>query len=928
MFLNDSFITTPEEFDRDRVFLNYIYLCHCADPSRQKVVQVNNGYNIHIVKRMTESHPSTIVYSPLLFKIKILVGNIFSDGSAKIWQDLMLSDYMLYPLDVNIECDAEWYKEHNRSMKQEIHFVKFHPFFHGKSFKEAARLIYTAVSPKGFCGGLLVGCISIEKTTAKKTFYINPYKLEINKQYKAIVIAENLEIAKMVENFTDQYFDHKICEEYSILKNPSHEKAVSDDQGNMFGVSNPTSDKNLRKNPDPGMYKNDLLMQQPDQDDLDNSPQKLIPKSTTQDQTVMPLVLDQDSPMRASEQGKLKPNLKIDRVPGLAPNDDFSALAENFWGTTMDMDQIKQGLQDQISKFYRGINVRKKPKLSNNYYVLWNNDLRGLIEGHIIVIAPKPILFDIIKEIRVHSNRSVCFLNNEKPSTEWQRVLLHFTNVYYLQGDPLSNKELKYSSMDTAFYVIIFANPKYDLVTFLDHESFILINTLKDHFNVPFSFELTNSEMMKFVRSKSQKAFGNLNYIYWQDYVNGNTLISQVVEDLPAAQPKAYNNLEFLCELFNDGEGSGLQDNLKEILITIDIPEGMHKPRVKDIFEVCMKLRDPYLVIGVITSKYSRPSQKKSKEDMDDSQNGYDNDSPKGGKSPAGKSPAFISKAKRSKAMESPGMPLTLKKVTELAQSDAESIQGSSHLPLGSPTEGSLWKPSLGSPTEGSLLRPLGGPKPDLVVDVGPMPRTYEPVESIAEGLSPFDPRRLKADTMFMNDSFIQGLPPIEEEKAKDTDFIDGMMVILKPLASFVLEEGDRLILMKPQHTDIYQGLENEEAIAIQTGTMADKKNSTLLSNVMKIAISVNKDGQDSACTQKLKATTLERIDKLITSNWDDKNAKKSKEIEKYKIDLDEAERCMEGGLEDVNKAITTLLKSKVRRFAKRDKNSEALLNS
>ena len=215
--------------------------------------------------------------------------------------------------------------------------------------------------------------------------------------------------------------------------------------------------------------------------------------------------------------------------------------------------------------------MRKKPKLSNNYYVLWNNDLRGLIEGHIIVIAPKPILFDIIKEIRVHSNRSVCFLNNEKPSTEWQRVLLHFTNVYYLQGDPLSNKELKYSSMDTAFYVIIFANPKYDLVNFLDHESFILINTLKTQFDAPFSFELTNSEMMKFVRSKAQKAFGNLNYIYWQDYVNGNTLISQVVEDLPAAQPKAYNNLEFLCEMFNmHSESSGgilvaSRDGLHEI---------------------------------------------------------------------------------------------------------------------------------------------------------------------------------------------------------------------------------------------------------------------------------------------------------------------------------------------------------------------------
>lgn len=46
---------------------------------------------------------------------------------------------MLYPLDVNTKCNAEWYKEHNRSMKQEVWFVKFDPFFYGKTFKEASR---------------------------------------------------------------------------------------------------------------------------------------------------------------------------------------------------------------------------------------------------------------------------------------------------------------------------------------------------------------------------------------------------------------------------------------------------------------------------------------------------------------------------------------------------------------------------------------------------------------------------------------------------------------------------------------------------------------------------------------------------------------------------------------------------------------------
>ena len=64
MFLNDSFICEPLDFERDRVFMNYIYLSHIQDPSKNKVIQVNNRSNIGIIKSLTEYHPNTFVYSP------------------------------------------------------------------------------------------------------------------------------------------------------------------------------------------------------------------------------------------------------------------------------------------------------------------------------------------------------------------------------------------------------------------------------------------------------------------------------------------------------------------------------------------------------------------------------------------------------------------------------------------------------------------------------------------------------------------------------------------------------------------------------------------------------------------------------------------------------------------------------------------------
>jgi len=87
------------------------------------------------------------------------------------------------------------------------------------------------------------------------------------------------------------------------------------------------------------------------------------------------------------------------------------------------------------------------------------------------------------------------------------------------------------------------------------------------------------------------------------------------------------HNLEFLCEIFNDKETSlGFGDGSEENVITIDVPESMMGKKVKEVFHHCIKLRDPYLIIGVVTKKYSRPTEVYPTEENERSPDIFDGD--------------------------------------------------------------------------------------------------------------------------------------------------------------------------------------------------------------------------------------------------------------------------------------------------------------
>ena len=234
MFLNDSFIIEHSDFNRDKKLMNLIYLAHEQDPTRTKIVQVNKSENPEFVRKICNYHPNTIAYSPLMFKIKILVSSIFHEGANTILQNIMMTNFMLFPTEATMNFQADWFREHSRSIRQEIYFLPFDKFFYGKKFSEAVKMVYNSKNKKGYCGPLLLGVVQIDKNNNKKTLHINPVNLEIDECYKGIVLAENENIAKMITKFTENYFYNVAANVVGIaanlMANDSKEKEDDDER--------------------------------------------------------------------------------------------------------------------------------------------------------------------------------------------------------------------------------------------------------------------------------------------------------------------------------------------------------------------------------------------------------------------------------------------------------------------------------------------------------------------------------------------------------------------------------------------------------------------------------------------------------------------------------------------------------------------------
>lgn len=919
MFLNDSFICEPYDFERDRVFLNYIYLSHCQDPSKNKIVQVNNRSNINIIKSLTEYHPNTYVYSPQIFKIKLLVQNMFSQGSMKIWQDLMLSNYMLYPTTVNIEVNSDWYKEHNRSVKQDIHYVKFDPFFIGKSFNEACRLIYSSKNKGGFNGPLLIGVIKIEKSTKRKKFYINPTNLTIEKEHRAIVLSEEEPVALMVEKFMENYFDPRIVKEY---------KNINDDLENHINnnIKSNSSSENIlvpikdsfvtpgTKRPIDSDQTNAKLISS-ELNGPHNGPTKVDKTTTLRNAVASPG--KKESPINNSEiDWRNRNNKEFAKIN--QNNLVFSKMGEEM---NVDIDKFKElhyieELQDAFKAYNNSLSIKRKPKLSNNYYVLWNNDLRGLIEGHIIVVGSKPILFDIVKEIRAISNRPICFIDRTKPSTEWKRILLHFDDVFYLQGDPLSCKELRNSSLETAFHCMIFCNPKMDSENFQDHESFILINTLKNQFDVPYSFELTYSEMMKFVRMKDQKLTEDQGYIYWPDYLNGLCLISQHVEDLPAAQPKKFNNLEFFCEMFNDKENAV---DTALIPLTIKVPECFYGKKMKEVFNACQRLEEHYLPIGIITSKFCKPKAGADLASGQMSANFMDSEQPQdkpkvmNSVSRYKEHLALQQKAKASykdnKNLEidiNASLPPDSKNMPAKLQDDLSPLQSTISNNAKENAKVNTNATPIIDTNEANLQTPLGNNNSETNEKKPSEPYLPNNIEQSS-----------KCDHNFPGSSSEQHMIECAEQTEKD--FMEGNLVILKPLSNTIIEKGDSIIVLRSQQYEFVpaEGEQDKDLVNLHVDPLAEKATADILNTVIQIAISVNKEKTKIELTEK-DETTLSRIQRLISAQYDEKTKKKDLEIARYNAELKEAVDCYENGKLDIGQSITALLRSKEKFGAKR----------
>jgi hypothetical protein len=66
---------------------------------------------------------------------------------------------------------------------------------------------------------------------------------------------------------------------------------------------------------------------------------------------------------------------------------------------------------------------------------LWKDDIRKKLSGHILIFCLDPSkIYNITKEFREKTKKSLCFIQAQPPDENWQRVKSAFRKVFYFEG--------------------------------------------------------------------------------------------------------------------------------------------------------------------------------------------------------------------------------------------------------------------------------------------------------------------------------------------------------------------------------------------------------------------------------------------------------------------------------------------------------------
>jgi hypothetical protein len=66
---------------------------------------------------------------------------------------------------------------------------------------------------------------------------------------------------------------------------------------------------------------------------------------------------------------------------------------------------------------------------------LWKDDIRKKLSGHILIFCLEPAkIYNLTREFRKKTKKSLCFIQSQPPDENWLRVKTAFRKVFYFEG--------------------------------------------------------------------------------------------------------------------------------------------------------------------------------------------------------------------------------------------------------------------------------------------------------------------------------------------------------------------------------------------------------------------------------------------------------------------------------------------------------------
>ena len=159
-----------------------------------------------------------------------------------------------------------------------------------------------------------------------------------------------------------------------------------------------------------------------------------------------------------------------------------------------------------------------------------------ILDKHVIICGMSPNIKNLILPLRTRDKMNhfpILIINKEEhiPQDIWNDIH-YFPHIYYMQGDPIKNEDLKKARISKAKSVVILSN--YNLVdSIIDAESIFIFKAIrKETNNTLIIADLISSKSIEYLSDITEQEIEDTGYWHYKSFSAGEIYISSMLDTL------------------------------------------------------------------------------------------------------------------------------------------------------------------------------------------------------------------------------------------------------------------------------------------------------------------------------------------------------------------------------------------------------------